>query len=44
MLYATTRQTLKNTLNPHTSIQADDKADIEWKNVLSEASGRKAIK
>jgi cofilin len=42
MLYATTRQTLKNALNPHTSIHADDKAEIEWKNVLSEASGRKA--
>ncbi|KAL1954834.1 hypothetical protein VTO42DRAFT_522 [Malbranchea cinnamomea] len=44
MLYATSRQTLKNAINPHTSIHADDKADIEWKNVLNEASGRKATK
>jgi len=44
MLYATTRQTLKNALNPHTSIHADDKGDLEWKNVLAEASGHKATK
>ncbi|KAI1912965.1 hypothetical protein LOZ53_001058 [Ophidiomyces ophidiicola] len=44
MLYATSRQTLKNALNPHTSIHADDKSELEWKSVLSEASGRKATK
>ena len=42
MLYATSRQTLKNAINPHTSIHADDKSDIEWKNVLKEASSGKA--
>ncbi|KMU73920.1 cofilin [Coccidioides immitis RMSCC 3703] len=44
MLYATSRQTLKNALNPHTSIHADDKAELEWKNVLTEASGGMATK
>ncbi|KAK2766211.1 hypothetical protein FQN54_007727 [Arachnomyces sp. PD_36] len=44
MLYATTRQTLKNAINPHTSIHADDKDELEWKHVLAEASGNKAIR
>jgi cofilin len=44
MLYATTRQTLKNALSPQTSIHADDKSELEWKNVLSEASGHRAVK
>lgn len=44
MLYATSRQSLRNALNPHTSIHADDPSDIEWKNVLAEASGHKAVK
>ncbi|EEP79260.1 conserved hypothetical protein [Uncinocarpus reesii 1704] len=44
MLYATSRQTLKNAINPHTSIHADDKAELEWKYVLAEASGHKATK
>ena len=42
MLYASTRETLKNALNIHQSIHADDKSEIEWKNVLEEASGGKA--
>ncbi|GAT19350.1 cofilin [Aspergillus luchuensis] len=40
----TTRENLKNALNIHTSIHADDKSDIEWKTVLAEASGGKAGK
>ncbi|KAL1847713.1 hypothetical protein Plec18167_009320 [Paecilomyces lecythidis] len=44
MLYASTRENLKNALNIHTSIHADDKADIEWKTILGEASGGKAGK
>ncbi|RJE18783.1 hypothetical protein PHISCL_08873, partial [Aspergillus sclerotialis] len=42
MIYASTRENLKNALNIHTSIHADDKGDIEWKSVLAEASGGKA--
>jgi cofilin len=42
MLYATSRQTLKNAINPHASIQADSKDELEWKAVLAEASGGKA--
>ncbi|KAI9374150.1 hypothetical protein BJX61DRAFT_541082 [Aspergillus egyptiacus] len=42
MIYASTREVLKNALNVHTSIHADDKSDIEWKTVLAEASGGKA--
>lgn len=42
MIYASTREVLKNALNVVTSIHADDKADIEWKTVLKEASGGKA--
>ncbi|KAJ5587567.1 cofilin [Penicillium hispanicum] len=41
MLYASTREVLKNALNVAVSIHADDKSDIEWKTVLSEASGGK---
>ena len=44
MLYASTRENLKNALNVPTSIHADDKADIEWQTVLVEASGGKAGK
>ncbi|KAB8258773.1 cofilin [Aspergillus pseudonomiae] len=44
MIYASTREVLKNALNIHTSIHADDKGDIEWKTVLNEASGGKAGK
>lgn len=44
MIYASTRENLKNALNIHTSIHADDKSDIEWKTVLAEASGGKAGK
>ncbi|OJK01521.1 actin-binding ADF family protein [Aspergillus brunneoviolaceus CBS 621.78] len=44
MIYASTRENLKNALNIHNSIHADDKSDIEWKTVLAEASGGKAGK
>lgn len=44
MLYASTREVLKNALNIPISIHADDKADIEWNTILSEASGGKAGK
>lgn len=42
MIYATTRQTLKETLHPHVSIQADDPSEIEWAHVLAEAGGKNA--
>jgi cofilin len=42
MIYASTREVLKNALNVHNSIHADDKSEIEWKAILSEASGGKA--
>ncbi|KAL4883246.1 hypothetical protein BJY04DRAFT_28602 [Aspergillus karnatakaensis] len=42
MIYASTREVLKNALNVHNSIHADDKSEIEWKAVLAEASGGKA--
>lgn len=42
MLYASTRENVKNALNVPTSIHADDKGDIEWKVVLKEVSGGKA--
>ncbi|KKK16854.1 hypothetical protein P175DRAFT_0497777 [Aspergillus ochraceoroseus IBT 24754] len=42
MIYASTREVLKNALNVVTSIHADDKSEIEWKAVLAEASGGKA--
>ncbi|OOQ85466.1 putative glutathione S-transferase [Penicillium brasilianum] len=44
MIYASTREVLKNALNLSASIHADDKSDIEWKTVLFEASGGKAGK
>ncbi|KAI5290439.1 hypothetical protein KEM52_000446 [Ascosphaera acerosa] len=44
MLYATSRQTLKNALNPQSAVFADDESDLEWKNILAEASGHKALK
>jgi cofilin len=44
MIYASTREVLKNALNLTNSIHADDKGDIEWKTLLSEASGGKAGK
>ncbi|KAJ5745820.1 cofilin [Penicillium odoratum] len=42
MIYASTRENLKNALNIASSIHADDKGDIEWKAVLAHASGGKA--
>ncbi|OJI98945.1 hypothetical protein ASPVEDRAFT_80574 [Aspergillus versicolor CBS 583.65] len=42
MIYASTREVLKNALNVHTSIHADDKSDIAWKTILAEASRGKA--
>lgn len=44
MLYASTRENLKQALNVTNSMHADDKGDIEWKTVLQEASGGKAGK
>jgi cofilin len=44
MIYASTREPLKSALNVSTSLHADDKSDIEWKQVLNEASGGKAGK
>ncbi|KAL2828570.1 hypothetical protein BJY01DRAFT_228400 [Aspergillus pseudoustus] len=43
MIYASTREVLKNALNVDKSIHADDKSEIEWKAVLAEASSGKAI-
>ncbi|KAJ5246722.1 cofilin [Penicillium chermesinum] len=42
MIYASTRENLRNALNVANSIHADDKSEIEWKAVLKEASGGKA--
>jgi len=42
MLYASTREVLKNAVNVVQSIHADDKSDIEWKSVLAEVSKGKA--
>lgn len=42
MVYASTREVLKNALNVANSIHADDKSEIEWSAVLAEASGGKA--
>ncbi|KAH7166436.1 putative cofilin, actophorin [Dactylonectria macrodidyma] len=42
MLYASTREQLNKALNLGVSIHADDLEDIEWNNVLKEASGGKA--
>jgi len=44
MIYASTREVLKNAINVSTSIHADDKSEIEWKVLLAEASGGKAGK
>ncbi|KAB8274532.1 hypothetical protein BDV30DRAFT_237458 [Aspergillus minisclerotigenes] len=44
MIYASTRENLKNALNISNSIHADDKSEIEWKTILAEASGGKAGK
>lgn len=44
MIYASTREVVKNALNVHNSIHADDKSDIEWMSILHEASGGKAGK
>ena len=38
MLYASTREVLKNAVNVVSSIHADDPSDIEWKVVLADAS------
>lgn len=43
MLYASTRETLKQALNITNSIHADDKGDIEYKTVLNEVSGGKGV-
>ena len=40
MIYASTRENLKNALNVSNSIHADDKSEIEWKAVLKEAGGK----
>ncbi|KAL4912403.1 cofilin [Aspergillus aurantiobrunneus] len=44
MIYASTKENLKNALNIHTSIHGDDKDEISWKVLLNEASGGKAGK
>lgn len=41
MVYASTRESLKQALNITNSIHADDKADIEYKTILNEVSGGK---
>ncbi|KAL4991227.1 cofilin [Aspergillus falconensis] len=41
MIYASTREVLKNALGVVTSIHADDKSDIAWKTILAEVSGGK---
>lgn len=38
MLYASTREVLKNAVNVSQSLHADDKSDIAWKVVLAEVS------
>lgn len=38
MLYASTRENVKNAVNVVSSIHADDPSDIEWKTVLNEVS------
>jgi cofilin len=38
MLYASTREVLKNAVNVVQSIHADSPADIEWKTVLADVS------
>lgn len=44
MIYASTREVLKNAINVSTSIHADDNDEIEWKVLLGVASGGKAGK
>ncbi|KAL4807849.1 cofilin [Aspergillus unguis] len=44
MLYASTREVVKNALNLTNSIHADDPAEISWNALLKEASGGKAGK
>jgi len=44
MIYASTREVLKNAINVSTSIHADDNDEIEWKVLLAVASGGKAGK
>ncbi|GAQ45604.1 actin-binding ADF family protein [Aspergillus tubingensis] len=39
MLYASTKEQLRKALDVKVSIHADDLHDIEWKTILSEASG-----
>lgn len=41
MVYASTRESLKQALNITNSIHADDKGDIEYKTILNEVSGGK---
>ncbi|KAL4940023.1 hypothetical protein BDV06DRAFT_26745 [Aspergillus oleicola] len=41
MIYASTREVLKNALNVANSIHADDMGEIAWKVLLHEASGGK---
>lgn len=38
MLYASTKEVLKNALNVALAFHADDKGDIEWKTILAEVS------
>lgn len=42
MLYAATKEQLRKVLDVKASIHADDRADIEWKTLLKEASGGRA--
>lgn len=42
MIYASTRENLKNALNVANALHADDPSEIEWKAILKEASGGKA--
>lgn len=42
MVYASTKEDLKRALKITSEIHADDKSDIEWKTVLSDASNKKA--
>lgn len=42
MVYASTKENLKQALQITSDIHADDKSEIEWKTVLQEASGGKA--
>lgn len=44
MIYASTKENLKNALNIHNSVHADDPAELSWNALLKEASGGKAGK